>query len=169
MRKGKLADFSRTCQYILDHYDTFEFSQYPHIDPVDETVFALASSVHDYRPARGYDDVFCYYPICNSIRADIRKGLLSYRYKSTRLYPLGRFFLHWSMKEVDGALYRQETVRLAEMISSGKRPWLFQELRNRFLDIIPTTVMHLRQCLPLTDLRSLLSRVIRSVRTLKLL
>ena len=153
MRKGKLADFSRTCQYILDHYDTFVFSRYPYTDPVDEPVFALASSVHDYRPARGYEDVFCYYPVCHSIRADIRKGQLSYRYKSTCLYSVGRYFLHWSMKEVDGTLYRQEIERLAEMVSSGKHPSLFQELRNRFLDIIPTAVMHLRQlarkCLPL--------------------
>ena len=153
MRKGKLDEFSRTCRYILDHYDAFTFSGYPYSDPVDEPIFALASSVHTYKPARGYVEVFCYLPLCHSIKADIRKGKLSYRYDSAWTVPRGRYFLHWSMAETDGSFYKQEAGRLADMIASGIRAGRFQEFKGALLDIIPTIESVLRsisrRCLPL--------------------
>ena len=152
MRKGKLEDFSRTCRYILDHYDAFSFSGYPYDVPVDEPIFALASSVHAYKPARGYKEVFCYYPLCRSVRADIRKGKLNYRYNDTWIMPKGRYFLHWSMTETDGSFYKEETGRLADMIACGKRAGLFQELKGVLLDTIASVAFSLRsfakRCLP---------------------
>ena len=134
MRKGKLDAFSDDCKYILDNFDSFRFPGYPFKGPVDEQIFALASSIHGYEPSRPYERVFCYYPLCRSVDMDISEGRLSYRYNGTFIYPEGRFFLHWSMAEVEGDLYKREVGRLASMISSGKRPGHFWELRNRSLD-----------------------------------
>ncbi len=142
MRKGKLDAFSNDCKYILDHFDSFRFPGYPYKGPVDEQVFALASSVHGFEPTHSYEKVFCYYPICGSVDMDISEGRLTYQYNSTFIYPEGRFFLHWSMEEVKGDLYRREVERLTSAISSGKRPERFWELRNRSQDFF----LHILYC-----------------------
>ena len=158
MRKGRLEAFIRTCEYILDHYDSFTFMGYPFLGcyaggPTDELIFALASSVHGYKPARGYEEVFCYYPLCQSVKEDIRYGKLTYRYKSTLTYPRGRYFLHWSMAEVNGDLYRRETERLSELCFSAKQ-LRGMEFKSRMKDIIPLMEARLRQlartCTPLS-------------------
>lgn len=143
-RKGKLGEFSGTCRYILDNYGSFKFAGYPYSDPVDETVFALASSVHGFRPAESYENVFCYYPLCHGIKADIGRGRLSYRYRSTWIYPHGRYFLHWSMAEVKGEAYRSEVARLKAMVDAGARPRRSWEARNRSVDFMLNLLIRIR-------------------------
>ena len=135
-RRGNLDEFSETCRYILDLFCTFKFVGYPYTDPVDEPVFALASAVHGYLPVESYTNVFCYYPICHRINADIGCGRLSYRYKSTMIYPKGRYFLHWSMAEVMGEEYKREVARLKSLIDSNIRPRRLWEARNRSIDFM---------------------------------
>lgn len=136
MRKGKLDSFSATCRFILDNYESFRFPTYPSKDPVDEPVLALACAVHDYPPACNYKRVFCYYPICDRVEADISRGWLSYRYSSKKRNSLGRYFLHWSTAETRGEMYRREVRNLERMIDSGFRPPRIWELRNMLTDCL---------------------------------
>ena len=155
MRKNRLDAFARTCRYILDHFDSFTFYGYPSSDPVDEPIFALASSVFGYKPARGYRDAFCYLPLCHSIEPDIRKGRLNYCYSNYPvIYPRGRFLLHWGFVDTDSEEYKRETARLAEMVSSGWRPGRFLEFYNRAADALLTIAscpgFIVKKCLPLS-------------------
>ena len=134
MRKGRLDTFSDTCRYILDNYESFRFPAYPVTDPVDEPVFALACAVHGYAPACNYKRVFCYFPICDCIEADISRGWLSYRYPPKKRDSLGRYLLHWSTVETKGEMYADEVCKLERMVSSGFKPPVRWEFRNRLTD-----------------------------------
>ena len=136
MRKGKLDSFSKTCHYIFDNFSSFKFSGYPYVDPVDEPILALASAVHGFTPARSYERVYCYYPLCGSSSQDISKGRLRYRYNSTVLFPEGRFFMHWSTVETRGDVYKKEVRRLDKLIVEGRKPRALWEVKNRILDFI---------------------------------
>lgn len=136
MRKDKLDSFSKTCHHILDNYSSFKFSGYPYSVPVDEPILALASAVHGFAPARSYERVFCYYLMCGSIRQDISKGRLRYRYHSTVLCPEGRFFLHWSTEETKREEYKKEVQKLDRLISEGRKPGALWEMKNRILDFM---------------------------------
>ena len=133
LRKEGLKEFYKTCGYILDHYDSFEFS-YPLKYPEDEKVFALACAVHGYEPALCFVHVFCYYPLSHGVEMDIRKGKLFYRTAVNQLYPSYRFLLHWSIKETKGQLYEREVARLKSVMESRERVPVRFEIRNRFLD-----------------------------------
>ena len=140
LRKGKLDSFSETCRYILEHYDSFAFPGYPSTDPVDEPVLALACSIHNYPPAASYKDVFGYYPLCGSLKADISKGRLSYRYPPKLFKSPGGYFLHWSTIETKGEFYMEETRKLEKMIESGFKPPRRWELRREIADLYFTCV-----------------------------
>ena len=135
LRKGRLDSFSATCGYILDHYDSFAFPGYPAKSPVDEPVFALACSIHNYLPAASYKDVFGYYPLCGSLKADISKGRLSYRYPPKLFKSPGGYFVHWSTAETSGELYKEETRKLDKMLESGFKPPRRWELRRKMVDL----------------------------------
>ena len=134
MRKGRLEEFSKTCRYILDHYDSFKFSGYDYNIPVDEQIIALACAVHGFHPARPYDRMFCYYPLCGSVKADILKGRLSYKYGPEYLYSQGRYLIHWSFLETQRDLYKDQVAALTKAVSEGRRPNLLWEVRGRLLD-----------------------------------
>lgn len=135
-RKGKLKTFSSACGYILDNYDMFRFPTYPSTNPIDEPIFALASSILGYPPAISYKHLFCYYPLCDSIKADISKGRLSYRYPYKMRDTLGRYFLHWSTVETRGEMYAEEVRKLEAMVESGFKPPRRWEYRNRLTDCV---------------------------------
>ena len=138
-RKGKLKTFSSACGYILDNYDMFRFPTYPSTNPIDEPIFALASSILGYPPAISYKHLFCYYPLCDSIKADISRGRLSYRYPYKMRDTLGRYFLHWSTVETRGEMYAEEVRKLEAMVESGFKPPRRWEYRNRLTDCVRVT------------------------------
>lgn len=133
LRKNDLGEFSKTCEFILDHYDSFNLS-YPYKAPVDEPVFALACSVHGFDPALCYVHVYCYYPYSHAVEADIRKGKLFYPTASNQPYPSYRYMVHWSMKRTKEELYGREVASLKSVMKSRGRAPLCLEIRNRFMD-----------------------------------
>ncbi|MBO4230566.1 MAG: hypothetical protein J5886_02695 [Bacteroidales bacterium] len=133
LRKKALGEFSETCKYILDHFDSFEFS-YPFKTPGDEIIYALACAVHGYEPALCYVYVYCFYPYSYGVEMDIRKGKLLYRTANNQLYPSRRFLTHWSMAETKGQLYRREVARLESLLDSARHSNRFWEILNYLRD-----------------------------------
>ena len=151
IRKGKLASFSDTCWFILNHFESFSFPNYPSSDPVDEPILALACAVHDYPPViNRYERVFCYYPLTKIVKADISRGRLSFKSVFIPSFSFCNYFLHWSTAETKGEMYAAEVQRLDRMISSRDKAPSRWETRKRIRDFFEPLFFYVRMIVRLT-------------------
>lgn len=116
-KNGKdLPAIKETCRHIKEHYYEYKFTLLPDVIS-DETIFALAASVHHIRPVLMWDNLFAYYPEVGSLQAKIQKGFLQFRWpRSSSLIHTTAFFIHFGTyntisPQADG-IYNREVARL---------------------------------------------------------
>ena len=110
VRKGKqLSAFKDTCNYVLNHFDKNDFRLY-----TDETIIALASSLHHFSPVQRWVEVFAYMPEAKFYAIDIHSGFLEYEW--TRFpgpHYKNKYLIHFTtFHALNRWLYKREVFKL---------------------------------------------------------
>lgn len=122
MRKTPdLEAFAETSWYIMKNYHCYKFRQFE--DPSDETIFALAMSVHGYTTAGESSLPVCFYPHCNKFKADLTTGSVCYdnRYHPEKGLLYDAFMVHWGSGITKRPVYCLEEFKLNQLMK-GKKP-----------------------------------------------
>ncbi len=116
LRKDNLADFSRTCEDISEHFEDYHFRLRN-----EESIIALACLAHGYKPEKSWEHVFCYYPALKVTAIDIRRGVLRFVFEryGFRSRP-GVYLVHWGTKLTRQDLYKREAETILSLMSKGK-------------------------------------------------
>ena len=108
LRRDRLEAFRQTCRDIYLHREEFHFRL-----PNEEPIFALACTLHGFKPPKDWIDVFCYYPAVTVLRMDIKKGILSFALPYRPVSPPGLFLVHWGTDNTRKPLYKREADAVA--------------------------------------------------------
>ncbi|MBR3182258.1 MAG: hypothetical protein IKF56_06445 [Eggerthellaceae bacterium] len=122
--------FSETCNHILENYYSYVFRIFE--DPCDETIFALAMSVHGFKPIDKDLAPICFYPHRTYFKSNIVKG--DVRYASKYEKELGMrswaYMIHWGNRNTVRPPYTIEAARLKSLMrENGKLASTFNVLR----------------------------------------
>ena len=117
-----LPAYMETCKFIEEHYLDYHFSIFETI-PEDETILGLAASVHHFKPAGDWIDLFAYYPEAIIASANILRGKLRYAWTDgSGKYNRKGYFIHFGTVNTFGAisdgLYYKEVAALKSRIKN---------------------------------------------------
>lgn len=150
IRKGEACmQLLSTCQYIINHYNEFDFKLFPDA-PADETVFALAMSVEGMKPVHAPPEMMCFYP-CNSyFKSDISKGFAEFSMPWFPEHTIVRdcYCVHWGSFTIPKPVYQLEAYRLNKMLHKER--------------ISPLMIVIKKVSLPLSDLWGRVKKKLKS-------
>jgi hypothetical protein len=157
MRKDRLEAFMQTCRDIYLHREEFHFRL-----PNEEPIFALACTLHGFKPPKDWIDVFCYYPAVTVLRMDIKKGILSFALPYRPVSPPGLFLVHWGTDNTRKPLYKRE----ADIVSlSGDRklaPFLIR-LRYRIQNPLYKFIVFIKPHIPVS-VKECIYRILQKIK-----
>lgn len=118
IRKGEACtQLLLTCQYIIGHYNEFDFKLFPDA-PADETVFALAMSVEGMKPVHAPPEMMCFYPCNTHFKSDISRGFAEFSMPWFPEHTIVRdcYCVHWGSFTIPKPVYQLEAYRLNKML-----------------------------------------------------
>ena len=120
-KTDKLKEFYNTALYIWEHYTDYKFRTF--IYPADESVFALAVAVYDFRPADRSRFPVAFFPLSSYFKEDITTGVLEWTEKfwPQDVIQSNCYMAHWGSGITRTHYYKIPRRALYRMIS-GKNP-----------------------------------------------
>ena len=159
MRKDRLDAFMQTCRDICLHREAFHFRL-----RTDEPLYALACTLHEFKPPKDWTDVFCYYPEATILRMDIRRGILSFSLPQHNrpVSPPDIFLMHWGTENTRIPLYKREAAFVSPIGNSLFARFLIW-VRYGFHSVLYPLIRFLKPLIP-RPVKEFLYRILQKIR-----